>query len=133
MADVETEILATFADESSEMAQEATRLVVRLEQASPAQAKPLVEQLARTAHNLKGAAASIGLDELSHLPHLIEAVLEPARRQVSPLTRQVADVVLLGLDALAAHAQAIARGRSEGERAKLTHAWESLEALSKSS
>ncbi len=133
MADIDLEILTTFADESSEMAQQASQLVVKLEQATPQQAKPLVEQLARTAHNLKGAAASIGLDELSHLAHLIEAVLEPARQQALPLGRKAADVVLLGLDTLAAHAQALAHGRPDGERAALTHAWESLEALSKAS
>jgi chemotaxis protein histidine kinase CheA len=133
MADAHLEILTTFADESSEMAEEASRLVVKLEQAAPPQARPLVEQLARTAHNLKGAAASIGLDELSHLAHLIEAVLEPARQEGSPLTRKVADIVLLGLDALAAHARALAKGRAEGERAALRHAWESLEALAKAS
>jgi chemotaxis protein histidine kinase CheA len=133
MADPNLEILTTFADESSEMAEEASRLVVKLEQAAPPQARPLVEQLARTAHNLKGAAASIGLDELSHLAHLIEAVLEPARQEGSPLTPKVADIVLLGLDALAAHARALAQGRAEGERAALRHAWESLEALAKAS
>ncbi len=132
-ADVPTDLLATFADESDDLVQEASRLVVKLERATPEQAKPLIEQLARTAHNLKGAAGSLGLDELSRLAHLVEAVLEPTRSQASPLRREVADAVLLGLDALTAHARAIARGSSEGERKALTHAWESLEALARAS
>src|SRR5262249_40860120 len=128
-ADVEIELLGTFADEAEELAQKAPHLVGKLAQAAPEQAKPVVEELARTAHNLKGAAAALGLDELSQLAHLIEAVLEPARTRAAPLAPTVADVVLLGLDALAAEARAIVRGRSEGERAALSHAWESLEAL----
>lgn len=131
--DVDIELLGTFADEANELAQKASRLVVKLEQTAPEHMKPLVDQLARTAHNLKGAAAALGLDELSQLAHMIEAVLEPARTRAVPLAPEVADVVLLGLDSLAAEAQAIARGRSEGERAALSHAWESLEALARAS
>src|SRR5260370_18048961 len=131
--DIDIELLGTFADEANELAQKASRLVVKLEQTAPEHAKPLADQLARTAHNLKGAAAALGLDELAQLAHLIEAVLEPARTRAVPLAPEVADVVLLGLDSLAAEAQAIARRRSEGDRAALSHAWESLEALARAS
>jgi chemotaxis protein histidine kinase CheA len=127
--EVPIELLATFADESNEMAQEASRLVLQLERASPDQAKPLLEHLARTAHNLKGAAAAIGLDELSTLAHLVETVLEPTLKDGAPLRRHVADGILSGLDAIASHARSIASSSGDRESKTLTLAFQCLEAL----
>src|SRR6202158_1127059 len=127
--EVSLELLATFADESNEMAQEASRLVLQLERASPTQANPLLESLARTAHNLKGAAAAIGLDELSTLAHLVETVLEPTLRDAAPLRREVADGILSGLDAIASHARSIASSSQDPDSKTLALAFQCLEAL----
>ena len=127
--EVSLELLATFADESNEMAQEAARLVLQLERAAPAQAKPLLEHLARTAHNLKGAAAAIGLDELSTLAHLVETVLEPTLKGAAPLRREVADGILSGLDAIASHARSIASSSGDPDSKTLALAFQCLEAL----
>src|SRR5712664_4924181 len=131
--EVSIELLATFADESNEMAQEASKLVLQLERASPAQAKPLLEHLARTAHNLKGAAAAIGLDELSTLAHLVETVLEPTLKDAAPLRREVADGILSGLDAIASHARSIASSSGDRDSKTLTLAFQCLEALATAS
>jgi len=123
------ELLATFADESSELAQEASRLVVKLERATPQQARPLLENLARTAHNLKGAAAAIGLDELARLAHLVETVLQPALTNAAPLQPERVDGILLGLDAIAAQAAAMAGRTSDSPSKPLSRAFQVLESL----
>src|SRR5260370_29364600 len=127
--EVPLELLAPLAEESSEMGQEASRRVLQLERGPRTQAKPLLESLARTAHILKGAAAAIGLDELSTLAHLVETVLEPTLKNAAPLRREVADGILSGLDAIASHARSIASSSQDPDSKTLSLAFQVLEAL----
>ncbi|PAM96704.1 chemotaxis protein CheA, partial [Flavobacterium sp. IR1] len=75
----------------------------------------IVGEVFRSAHTLKGMAATMGFEDLAHLTHNMENVLDLIRNQKLSVTSEVMDVVFLAVDDLEAMVQDIASG-GEGKR-----------------
>lgn len=58
----------------------------------------LLNDMFRSAHSLKGLSAMLGLTEINHLTHKIENVFDAARHDQLPVTREVTELVFMGLD-----------------------------------
>ncbi len=59
-----------------------------------------LEAIFRAAHSLKGMAATMGYQDLAHVAHTLEDLLDELRKGNQRLTPALADVVLSGVDAL---------------------------------
>lgn len=110
--DLLASLLTGFAAEADELAAKATRDLLDLEMPeSPDAAAKLYDRVARVLHTLKGSAATVGLDDASHLAHRIEDVLGPLQGAGVALPGHTLDVLLAALDALVAHVRAKATGK----------------------
>jgi len=69
-----------------------------------------LRRLMGTAHKLKGSAASIGLNRIAKLAHLMEDVLEERMREGGAVSGGVADALLKCADGLARHVAAMKQG-----------------------
>ncbi len=94
------QLLQGFVDESQEICERVTRDLLELEKgAKPkAAAGRAFENLLRGLHTLKGSAATLGLDELADVAHLLEDVVAPLRAS-DRLPTPIADALLRSLDA----------------------------------
>jgi two-component system chemotaxis sensor kinase CheA len=70
----------------------------------------LVNSLFRDAHNLKGGAAMVGLEEIRVLAHAMEDLLEPLRAGTAVPTPLVVDQLLAAVDAIRQLVPALVRG-----------------------
>jgi two-component system chemotaxis sensor kinase CheA len=61
-----------------------------------------LEELFRAAHSLKGAASTLGVDNLADVAHALEDVFGAVKRRDVPCDAEAADVVLRGLDVITA-------------------------------
>ena len=93
----ETEIpdkyLAIFIDETGESLDALSERLLGDEDAD-------VDALLIRCHQIKGAAASIGLNRSAMLAHLMEDLLHELRESASPVTPQVSDALMFAVDSL---------------------------------
>ncbi len=94
------ELMALFRGEARDHLDALSQAVVALEQASVEEVQGLVEAAARRAHNVKGAASTLGLEEVSRVTHAFEQALLALPE--APLARDGADALLQALDWLEA-------------------------------
>ena len=62
----------------------------------------LLNEMFRSAHSLKGLSAMLGLTDINHLTHKIENVFDAARHGQLSITRDVTELMFMGLDQLTA-------------------------------
>ncbi|GAE31179.1 chemotaxis protein CheA [Halalkalibacter hemicellulosilyticus] len=110
---VNSEYLDVFLDESQEHLQAINDNLLKLEQAP--EDLSIVGEVFRSAHTLKGMAATMGFEDLAHLTHNMENVLDKIRQSKLDATSGVLDVVFLAVDDLEAMVQDIASG-GDGKR-----------------
>lgn len=103
-------IWPVFVEEAREHLQQISAGVLELER-DAAGAPGLLEALKRTAHGLKGSAASLGLTDLERLAHALEDALV-GREKSGPLEARLVEALLAALDAAEA---ALTRGDSGAE------------------
>src|SRR2546428_12606749 len=60
----------------------------------------LVNSMFRDAHNLKGGAAMVGLEDVRRIAHAMEDLLEPFRRGAESATSELIDRLLAGIDGI---------------------------------
>jgi len=94
------ELFDLFRAEGREHIARITELWLAVEQGT-ADAEGL-EDLFRAAHSLKGAASTLGVDNLADVAHALEDVFGAVKRRDVPCDAEAADVVLRGLDVIAA-------------------------------
>lgn len=93
----ETEVFLQEADEHI------TRLDECLVQLEKADADPaLMQEIFRSAHTLKGSAGAIGHQAMAAVTHEMETVLDGLRHGKLPVTPELVDTLLAGLDVLRA-------------------------------
>ncbi len=94
-----SEYMPMFLAEAREHLQELNLAIVRLEEAP--EDRPIVDEIFRIAHSLKGMSATMGFAQVAALTHQMEEVLELLRQRTGELPRELVDTVLACLDALA--------------------------------
>jgi chemotaxis protein histidine kinase CheA/ActR/RegA family two-component response regulator len=76
---------------------------------------PILEELFRAAHTLKGAAAIVKLTATSHIAHRLEDILEAFRNKRLVVSRDTIELLMLMLDAIAKMIGDIAEGKEEDQ------------------
>lgn len=89
-----------FVQEAEGRLAELGRLLLQLEQAGDDQ--DLVGTIFRELHTLKGSSAVAGLDEVSSIAHRLEDLVDELRSDRRPVTPDVIDTLLRGVDRLGA-------------------------------
>jgi two-component system, chemotaxis family, sensor kinase CheA len=90
------EDLKLFLQEADEQLQLLDEDIVRLEK--EAENPDLMQGIFRAAHTLKGSSAMVGHHRLSELAHAMENVLDNIRKKILPISPQIIDALLNGLD-----------------------------------
>ncbi|TYR77506.1 chemotaxis protein CheA [Rossellomorea vietnamensis] len=105
--------LEVFIEESKEHLQTCNVQLLELEK------KPddlsIVNEIFRSAHTLKGMAATMGYEDLANLTHQMENVLDAIRNNKLKVSSQILDVVFMAVDDLEAMVMSIAEG-GDGKR-----------------
>jgi len=117
--------LSMFIDESNDHLQALNENMLELEQ-TPDDIG-IVQVIFRSAHTLKGMAATMGFEDLSSLTHQMENVLDLVRNEKLKMQDYIFDTLFQGLDALQAMVQDITQG-GEG-KADVTSIVSSLQAI----
>ncbi|QOY34492.1 chemotaxis protein CheW [Anaerobacillus isosaccharinicus] len=105
--------LDMFIDESKEHLQAMNDNLLKLEN-DPGNVA-IVNEIFRSAHTLKGMAATMGYEDLASLTHIMENVLDGIRNHKITVTTEILDVVFESVDDLEAMVFSIASG-GDGKR-----------------
>ncbi|RKQ35602.1 chemotaxis protein CheA [Oceanobacillus halophilus] len=100
--------LDMFLDESREHLQAVNDNILLLEK-QPENLE-LVNEIFRSAHTLKGMAATMGFEDIASLTHKMENVLDLIRNQNLSVTPNIVDVIFNAIEALEDMVQAISEG-----------------------
>ncbi|WP_157404602.1 chemotaxis protein CheA [Shouchella shacheensis] len=92
------EYMAVFLDESSEHLQVMNDGLLALEQA-PGDLS-IIAEIFRSAHTLKGMAATMGFEEMASLTHILENVLDDIRNGKEKVTTELIDVLFEAVEKL---------------------------------
>src|SRR5215831_13831433 len=93
------ELLQTFAIEAAEHLQTLNQSLLQLERAADTQGgQELLQQAFRAAHSLKGAARTVGMNDIEGLAASIEGILQSAREGKLTLDPAICDVLYNTLD-----------------------------------
>ncbi len=117
--------LAMFIDESNDHLQSLNEKMLELE-GNPTDLG-IVQVIFRSAHTLKGMAATMGFEDLAALTHQMENVLDLVRNEKLAMQEFIFDTLFKGLDALESMVQDITQG-GEG-KADVTSIVEALQAI----
>ncbi|MGY4689435.1 chemotaxis protein CheW [Salibacterium sp. K-3] len=121
----QSEYLEVFIDESQEHLQTLNDNLMQLEK-EPEDIS-IVGEIFRSAHTLKGMGATMGFEDLAHLTHNLENVLDLIRQEQLEVTSHVMDVVFESVDDLEGMIVDISNG-GDGSR-DVKEAVKKLEAL----
>ena len=99
-----------FISEAGEHLQKISALVVQLE--ADREDREVIDALFRSAHSVKGMAASMGFTAIAALAHRMEDLMDRIRRGMA-FDAELFDLLLAGEDRLAAMLEQIAAGGSE--------------------
>ena len=105
--------LDMFIDESKEHLQAMNDNLLKLE--NDPENVAIVNEIFRSAHTLKGMAATMGYEDLASLTHIMENVLDGIRNHKIAVTTEILDVVFESVDDLEAMVFSIASG-GDGKR-----------------
>lgn len=110
-------IYEIFRDEASEHLAALEKGFLDLEDAeSPEAVRPIVDELFRHAHSLKGDARSLGLEAVEKSAQLLEDTLDSLRDSAEPVDRPTIDRALRELDAVRHAFEGPEAGPTETER-----------------
>ncbi len=108
-----SQYLEVFIEESKEHLQSCNDHLLELEK-NPEDMN-IINEIFRSAHTLKGMAATMGFDDLAKLTHQMENVLDGIRHHAISVTPELLDIVFSAVDDLEAMVQSIASG-GDGKR-----------------
>ncbi|GGN53513.1 chemotaxis protein CheA [Oceanobacillus indicireducens] len=101
--------LDVFLDESREHLQAINDHTLRLE--NEPQNEGLVNEIFRSAHTLKGMAATMGYEDIASLTHKMENVLDLIRNKQLQATTEVIDIIFIAIEYLEEMVEAISNGQ----------------------
>lgn len=96
--DVDLDALKGFIDESNDSMQTIEADFIALEE-EPGN-KEIINRIFRPIHSLKGNSGFFGLTNINKFAHRLENVLDAARNNELPVTKEIIDVLLAGIDFL---------------------------------
>ena len=96
--DVGADDLKVFLQEVDELLEMLDENIIRLEQESGN--ADLLQEIFRGAHTLKGSSGMLGYDQMAHLTHQMEDLLDRVRKGTVAVTPEVVDALLMSLDGL---------------------------------
>jgi two-component system, chemotaxis family, sensor kinase CheA len=108
LGDQEAELREVFVEEARERLSAMTQQLLELE--SRRDDPDLLAAVFREAHTLKGGAAMVGMPAIGHVAHTMEDLLTGVRDGSRPLTPDLVDALLAGVDALGRIVPAAAAG-----------------------
>ncbi len=111
-SEIPQKYLSIFICESEEALDALTGTLLAMEGGGDADA---LKSLMGTAHKIKGSAASIGLNRIAKLAHMIEDVLQELAQTHGSLSSGVADVLLKCTDALQRHVAELKHGTASSD------------------
>ncbi len=102
-AEILVQLIATFRLEAAEHLQAMNAILLKLEKGKDADANlPLIENLFREAHSLKGAARAVDSSFIESISHGLESVFAAAKRQKLTLSPVLYDLLYESLDQISA-------------------------------
>ncbi|HEY4553146.1 MAG TPA: Hpt domain-containing protein, partial [Bacillaceae bacterium] len=105
--------LDVFIDESKEHLQSCSEKLLELEK-NPGSLE-IVNEIFRSAHTLKGMAATMGFEDLASLTHTMENVLDGIRGERIAASQEAMDAIFSAMDDLEAMIESISSG-GDGKR-----------------
>ncbi len=99
MDDDLSQFYQVFFDEAAELLAEKERLLLGIDITNPSSEE--LNAIFRTAHSIKGGAATFGFDDITKFTHVLESLLDKIRRGEMPLTAEHVDTFLAAKDVLA--------------------------------
>lgn len=101
MSDAMAQFRDAFFEEATELADgmEATLLSLDL---AAVEAEDL-HSLFRAAHSIKGNAGTFGFPQVASFTHQLESTLEPVRQGIRPMTSELRELLLQGVDLIRSH------------------------------
>lgn len=87
-----------FFDEAAELLAEKERLLLDVDIAAPDSED--LDAIFRTAHSIKGGAATFGFNDITEVTHVLESLLDRIRKGEIPLTSEHVDAFLTAKDVL---------------------------------
>jgi two-component system chemotaxis sensor kinase CheA len=96
--DITAEDIDVFLQESEEQLRLLDEDIVRLEKEQDA--APLLQEIFRAAHTLKGSSGMLGYDEMTRVAHAMENMLDSLRKGTLAVNTDVVDALLASLDVL---------------------------------
>jgi len=106
-----SQYMGLFLDEAEEQLQILDESIVVLEHDK--ENMDLLNKIFRAAHTLKGSSASMGFDNIAHLTHAMESVLDRLRHRDLAVTTEIADLLLESLDNLRILVNQVANGQDD--------------------
>ena len=97
-AEVSADDLKVFLQEAEGLLELLDEDLVRLEQESDNE--ELLQEIFRGAHTLKGSSGMLGFDDMAHLTHAMEDLLDRVRKGTLAITPEIVDALLMSLDGL---------------------------------
>jgi two-component system, chemotaxis family, sensor kinase CheA len=98
-------LLATFADQAKEQLQTINQRLLALEKAGDDERGPLLEEIFREAHSLKGASRAVSLDRVEAVAHKLESLFSVIQNGSIQPDAKIFDVAYQALDAITALVQ----------------------------
>src|SRR5919197_63554 len=95
-------LLATFADQAKEQLQTINQRLLALEKAGADERGPLLEEIFREAHSLKGASRAVNLDRVEAVAHKLESLFSVIQNGSIEPDAKIFDVAYQALDAITA-------------------------------
>ena len=105
-----SQYISVFLDESEEHLQSLNQNLLELEKGSR---KETIDEIFRSAHTLKGMAATMGFDGIAKLTHQMENVLSKVRSDEISINGDIIDILFKCLDTLESMVAAVASGSDE--------------------
>ena len=93
-----SQFFQVFFDEAEELLAEKERLLLAVDIASPDPEH--LHAIFRTAHSIKGGAATFGLNDMTEVTHILESLLDKIRKGEMALTAEHVDAFLVAKDIL---------------------------------
>lgn len=115
MTDVSPHVLRLFADELSERTRAIDGALLKLESGATDQA-PLISELLREAHSLKGAAGAIGALQIADICHSVEDVLTAVRDNLARVDDGLLETLFSRVDSLREASRTFARAEPATQR-----------------